>query len=370
MASTARAIVYEGPQTFALRDFPLPELSPGDLLVEVLLCGIDGSELHMYRGEMEWLNQLAPVIFGDEILGRVVAIGDDARVTRQLEIGDRVVVESRWPCDGCRACDRGQYYLCETRGGLTVGYGTVSSAEPPHLWGGYSTHTFVPASALVYKVPVELSDAAALIACSPLANGIRWVEASGAAAADHVTVIGPGTQGLSCALAAIRVGAHVSVIGLESDEERLAMAATLGARVFGIAPGETIEQTAARIEKDGGPVDAVIEAAGVSSARQLAARLVRPMGTWVNVSVATPQSQPIDWMAMMMKEITIVNPISHPHTVGKAFDLALELLRDGIDLGAWITHVYPLERAATAIEAASYQLEVRPVKVALAPCRP
>lgn len=368
MATSARAVVYEGPERFVLRDYDLPPLGAGDLLIEVLLCGVDGSEVHMYRGEFPWLNEIAPVIFGDEILGRVAAIGDEARQVRGLELGDRVVVESRWPCDGCRTCDQGQYYLCETRGNVFIGYGTLPSGEPPHLWGGYATHTFVPPQALVYKVPEELGDATALIACSPLANGIRWAAKGGVTKGSTVAVIGPGTQGLACALAAVRAGARVSVIGLASDTERLRMAADFGAAAtFAIAPHQPVADIVKEVTQAFGPVDVVIETAGAGSAKELALKLLRPLGAMVNVSVPSPADQPIDWMALLQKEITIVNPLSHPHTVTKGFDLAVELLRDGIDVGSWITHTFPLEEAEKAIAAASYQLDERPVKVALRP---
>lgn len=368
MAVKATAVVYEGPEKFEIKDFPLPALGPGDMLVEVILCGVDGSELHMYRGEFEWLNDVAPVIFGDEILGRVVEIGEDVKAARGLQVGDRVVVESRWPCQGCRTCDSGQYYLCERRGSVFEGYGTLPSAEPPHLWGGYATHTFVPAEALAYKVPEELSDTTALIACSPLANGIRWVEAGRTKEDDHVVVVGPGTQGLACALAAVRLGARVSIVGLESDRERLRIAEVFGvAGTFTIAPDDTVADTVASITAANGPVDVTIETAGAGSAKDLALQLLRPLGVMVNVSVASPANQPVNWMTLLQREITVVNPMSHPHTVDRAFALAVKLLDDGIDIGTWITHTFGLPDAATAIATASYQLEARPVKVALSP---
>ncbi|ROO85657.1 alcohol dehydrogenase [Actinocorallia herbida] len=368
MSATAHAVVYKGPETFSLETLPLPALGSGDLLIEVLLCGVDGSELHMYRGEFPWLNEVAPVIFGDEILGRVSAIGDAASEKRGLKVGDRVVVESRWPCDGCRTCAAGQYYLCETRGNVFLGYGTMPSGEPPHLWGGYATHTFVPESALVYKVPDALPDTTALIACSPLANGLRWAGLAGAAPGAHVAVIGPGTQGLACALAARCLGAKVTVIGLASDAERLEMAASFGAdATLAIEPGEDLATTVARVAASSGPVDGVIETAGAGSAKELAVRLLRPLGVMVNVSVPSPAAQPVDWMALMQKEITIVNPLSHPHTVERAFTVAAGLLADGTDIGSWITHTFPLEEAAEAIALASYQRAERPVKVALKP---
>lgn len=367
MNAMARAAVYEGPEKFSVREIPLPQVGSTEMLVEVILCGVDGSELHMFRGEFGWLNERAPVVFGDEIVGRVSAIGEDAKAARGLDIGDIVTVESRWSCNDCRTCNAGQYYLCEKR---TVfdGYGTLPVSLAPGLWGGYATHVFVPDYALVYQVPKELDIKTALIACSPLANGIRWVDSGGTQAGQHVAVIGPGTQGLACALAAVKKGARVTVLGLAEDKERLAVAESFGATAtIVISRSETSEQTIAAVHEAVGPVDVVIETAGAPSAKQLALQLVRPLGTLVNVSVTNPAEQPVNWLSLMQREITLVNPISHPHTIPQAFDLAVSLLKEGINVGDWITHTYGLDEAATAIAAAAYQLEDRPIKVALDP---
>lgn len=367
--NTARAAVYVSPGKMQLTEFELPPVGPDDLLLEVSVCGVDGSELKMFRGDHDWLNERTPVIFGDEIVGRVAVIGDEARTRRSLSIGDRVVVESRWPCTGCHTCAAGQYYLCETRG-LTNGYGTLSAAEPPHLWGGYATHVFVPGAALVYQVPDSLSDRTALIACSPLANGIRWVQAGNPSPGSHVAVIGPGPQGLSCAMAAMAGGMRVTLLGLESDRERLELARSFGAEVQ-VTGTETsreslnsiVREITARI----GPVDVVVETSGSPAGKEMAMAMVRTLGTIVSVAAGNRGTQPFDWRELMWREITVIGQLSHPHTVEQAFTLAERLLADGTDLGNWVTHEFSLNDTAEAIRTAAYQTAARPIKVVLNP---
>ena len=285
-------------------------------------------------------------------------------------MGDRVVVEARWPCkEGCHACDRGQYYLCERRG-LKNGYGTLSAKEPPHLWGGYSTHTFVPPEAIVYRVPEYLSDRTALIASSPFANGIRWSAATDVATDGHIAVIGPGPQGLCCALAAIATGRRATLIGLEADAERLKLAAAFGASTFVTSresSSETIAETAADIVEQHGDVDGVIEVSGSPAGKALAMNLVRVLGTVVSAASPNPSTIPFDWRLLMWKEITLKGRLSHPNTVETAFERAGELLAQGIDVGDWITHVFPLDDVADAIRTAAYQTDERPIKVVLDP---
>jgi threonine dehydrogenase-like Zn-dependent dehydrogenase len=318
---------------------------------------------------MDWLNAKAPLIFGDEIIGRVVRIGDEASRKRGLSIGDRVAVESRWPCNGCSPCLKGQYYLCETRGGITEGYGTIGLNEAPGLWGGYSTHVYVPGEVLAYRIQDSLTDEGALIACSPFANGLRWFGLTEAGSGDHVVVFGPGTQGLMCALAGVLAGAHVTLVGLETDRARLATAKAIGiSDCVSIRPEDTEESILERIAGLHGPAHAVIEASGAASAKRLALSLLKPLGIWVNVSVPSNKLQEIDWLGLMLKEITIKSPLSHPHGVEEALEKAVKLKESGLDLGKLVTHIYPLDEVETALSAASYQLEgVRPVKVAIKP---
>lgn len=372
MLDTATAVVYEGPGDLSIREFPIPTLEAGELIVEVELCGVDGTEVHIVNGEMERVNAKAPLIIGDEIIGRVVAIGDAARRARGVEVGDRVTVEVRWPCAAnCRGCAGGNYFLCESlASGVTGrhGYAWTSLAEAPGLWGGYATHVFVPENALVYKVPEALPLKTALFACSVLANGVRWATEAGATEGKTVVVIGPGPQGLACVIAAARAGAKVVSVGLERDAARLEAARAAGAaESIAISPGEEVEETIARIRQSVGYVDVVIEAAGVPAAKQLAYGVVSTYGTVANVSIATPTSQAVDWMALLRREVTIKNLSSHAHAVPASLALAEELLRDGYDVGDLVTHVFGLREVEHAINVAAYRTAEAPVKVALDP---
>lgn len=364
--STATAVVYEGPRVFTMKEIPLPAIGPQDTLLEVVLCGVDGSELHMYNGDYDWLNDKAPVTFGDEIIGRVIDIGVAAKERHGVVIGDLVTVEARWPCaTGCQNCDRGQYFLC-MHNTTFRGYGTISLAEPPHLWGGYATHVFVPEGALLYKVPQELPLRTALFACSVLANGLRWSEVNGAGAGKTTVVIGPGPQGLACTIAAARMGSTVVVVGLEHDGERLALARTLGAEhTYAIPEGEKPVETARKIRALVGRVDGVIEGAGYTPARDLAFEVISPLGVVTLVAAPTPPVQEINWRKV--REVTINSPLSHPHTIARSFDFAVQLLEEGMDVGSLVTHEYSLKDAEKAIAVASYKTDERPIKVVLNP---
>jgi threonine dehydrogenase-like Zn-dependent dehydrogenase len=361
LPAEATVVVYEGPETFAMTTVPIPDLGPGELLVEVEMAGVDGSELHMFRGAFPNVNARVPLIFGDEIIGRVVAAGSPS--DRDVAVGDRVVVEARWPCDGCRMCDRGQYYSCENNP-ANEGYGHSSVKKAPGLWGGYATHVFAPKGALVYPVPGELDLESAILACSVLANGVRWNELAGIGEGSRVVVLGPGPQGLACAAVARRAGARVVVIGVEHDAERLVAAQKLGAEAaLVVSPGEeqyTVNQVRDLLDE----VDVVIEASGATAAKDLATRVVRNQGTILNISVS---SAPVDWMALLRKEVTIKHARSHPHSVEAALELAVKMNKEGVNLGGLVTHRFGLTQAEHALNVAAFGTDERPIKVVLVP---
>jgi threonine dehydrogenase-like Zn-dependent dehydrogenase len=296
------------------------------------------------------------------------AIGPPPAPRRGLAVGDLVVVEARWPCNDCRACLDGNYYLCESEGqgeGGT-GYGWISCSEPPHLWGGYASHVFVPREALVHPVPDGLSLEAALVCGSVLANSYRWTKLAGVELGKTVVVLGPGPQGLGCALVSALRGADVVVAGLERDSERLKLAAEFGVDAVVTLPEDHASSVdAIRAATGGRPVDVVIEAAGAAATKDLAVDVVAPMGTFANVSVSYPARAAVDWFQMLLKEVTVVTPLAHPHAVGHSLRMGAKLLRRGIDPGRFVSHVFPLAEAERALRTAAYETDERPIKVAI-----
>ena len=83
--TTMRAVVYRGINDMRVETVPVPAIGPGELLVKVATCGICGTDLKkIHTG-----SHSAPRIFGHEMSGTVVAVGQG--VTR-YQGGERVVV--------------------------------------------------------------------------------------------------------------------------------------------------------------------------------------------------------------------------------------------------------------------------------------
>src|SRR5437879_8591869 len=92
--STMRAAVYRGVNDVRVETVPVPEIGPGELLVRIHTCGICGTDLK----KIATGSHAAPRIFGHEMAGTVVRVGED--VTK-FKVGDRVMVFHHIPCGKC-----------------------------------------------------------------------------------------------------------------------------------------------------------------------------------------------------------------------------------------------------------------------------
>jgi alcohol dehydrogenase, propanol-preferring len=103
------AMVCEGPdRPLAFRSVPRPAPGAGQILIEVLACGVCRTDLHLVDGELP--HPKVPVIPGHEIVGRVVAHGAGVKAPA---IGARVGVP--WlgaTCMHCKFCGSGRENLC------------------------------------------------------------------------------------------------------------------------------------------------------------------------------------------------------------------------------------------------------------------
>lgn len=104
-----RAMVLDRPHAkLVLRDMPVPQPDPGQLLLRVLACGVCRTDRHIIDGEL--LDPKLPLILGHQIVGEVVGSGE---TTSTYAPGSRVGVPWLGWTDGtCRFCARGQENLC------------------------------------------------------------------------------------------------------------------------------------------------------------------------------------------------------------------------------------------------------------------
>ena len=108
MKGVARAAVMTAPRKdLKFREYPIPAIEPGCILVRITCCTICGSDIHSWLGHRV---SPVPIILGHEIVGTIEALGegvthdsDDAA----LKIGDRITWTIMDNCGKCYYCRTG-----------------------------------------------------------------------------------------------------------------------------------------------------------------------------------------------------------------------------------------------------------------------
>ncbi|HJR93439.1 MAG TPA: alcohol dehydrogenase catalytic domain-containing protein [Acidimicrobiia bacterium] len=208
---TMQAIVleeYGGP--LVMREIPLAEPGPGEVLVRVRACAVDRFDTAI-RAQVRERGEL-PLILGHEIAGEVAAAGPGVEGWSE---GDRVVTSLYLTCGRCRWCRRGRETICEN----FAGHIGVNSP------GGYAEYTVLPAKNLV-SVPGSIDFPAASLLANVVGTPFHALtRRMRLAPAEYLAVTGGGGG----------VGLHAIQLGR-----------MLGARVMGIDLGEAKQEAMRR----------------------------------------------------------------------------------------------------------------------------
>lgn len=266
------ALVYEAPSVMVMRDVPIPALKPGDVLIEVAYSGICGSELSGFLGQSS-IRQ-APLVFGHEVSGRIVALGDDIDDSWQVEVGDAVTANPLVSCGRCEFCVRGRQQLCPKR--LLLG---------ASLPGGNANYVAVPVAA-VLAVPHGM-DLATAATVEPVAFALRAVEVSAITPSSTALVVGAGAIGLLILQVLAASGVRTRYV-VERNPDRLARAVALGC--IPVDPGERGLVPAIDEVTGGRGVDVAFDAVGASTTRRECMLSLSPGGTMVLVGLHSDET--------------------------------------------------------------------------------
>ena len=285
------AVVNYAPErgSVEIREVPRPLIGDEDVLLEVANVGVCGSDLHQWTADHSWPVNY-PVVLGHEFGGHIIEKGKGVRGWQE---GDRVVSETAAVIDQDNPMSRqGRYNLDPSRKGF--GYGVD---------GAMTRYVRVPARCL-HKLPDRLAFEQACLTepCCVAFNAV--VENARLKPGDRVVVLGPGTIGILCAAVARLCGAEVAVVGLPSDNHRLAIARQYGCETVIGDAGEWA------LQRDGLGADCIIDAAGTSSTLKIALQLVRPAGHIVKVGWG-PQPLGFSLDPLIQKNVTLQGSFSH-----------------------------------------------------------
>ena len=348
MVLTGKAAVLVEPFKFELREYPVPPVEPGGILIKVSAAGLCGSDLHLWRGDIivkDSSGQPVPFLTGHEIIGRVHSLGQDVStdyLARPLKEGDRVVFSYYTPCHRCYHCIRGEYTDCPANFG-----GLKSVNEYPYCNGGFAEYYYLKPGTFVFKVEDGFSDEVLTPVNCAMATVMAALERSRMRTGDAVVIQGAGGLGLYAALYAREKGAGL-IISIDGQSARLDLAKQCGAD-YTINVNE-VKDSAERIERVKelcGPrngADVVVEVAGFPQVVVEGLEMVRPGGTYVEVgNISSPSIVEVDFNRIL-HGIKYIVPTSfyEPWLLPVGIEI-LERTRDRYPITKIVSHSFALD---------------------------
>ena len=297
-----KALVWYGDRDVRYEDAPEPEPGEGEVIFDVELAGICGSDLHGYRGHPG--PRVPPLVLGHEVVGSVG--------------GETYTLYPLVACGQCERCLAGEDNLCAS-------WRLIGMHRP----GVFSERLAVPRTSLV-PVPSGLEPRRAVLA-EPLACCVGALSHYALGEGDQVAVFGCGPIGLLSAYVAARSGAHVTVV--DPVVERRENALRLGAHA-GVPSGDDLPAAGASL---------VVDAAGFEATWRAAIAAVRNGGDIVMLGLG--QAEATFPMAVLVRRAIVLRG-QFAYTRAD-FDRAVDILAEGeLDLG-WLSDA-PLAEGAEA----------------------
>lgn len=332
--SSMRAAVLLKPGQIQMQTRPIPSPGPDEVLVRIAAVGVCGSDVHYYRhGRIGEQIITSPQCLGHECSGFVAALGSNVQ---GFEIDQLLACEPSRVCGWCAQCRTGHYNLCQN----------VKFLGTPPVDGVFQEYYLFHFSQC-FAVPDSVSPAAAAMV-EPFVTGFCAARIFAPEPTHTALVIGVGAIGLSCVNMA-RIYGATTIIALDKLENRLALAVDQGAtHTLNVTKGDPLDFV--RQLTAGQGVDCVYEASGAG--QEIADLFIQAAALNAQltlIGIPVEDHFPLLIHRARRKGLTIHNV----RRFANCYPQVLGLLDAGkIDLDSWVTHRYPLDHAAQAMELA------------------
>src|SRR5258707_8741053 len=261
MAATMKALrKMDAAKGLRIESVAVPLIGPADVLVRVKTASICGKDLNIYGWDRWSQGRIKPpVTLGHEFCGKVERVGDEVRAVMP---GDFVSAEMHVNCGHCHQCRLGEAHICQNLRIIGIDQD-----------GAFAEFVKIPESNIWKLDPAIPEHYGAIL--DPLGNAVHTVLA-GEIAGRTVLVTGCGPIGLM-AIAVAKACGSSTVFATETNEQRRAMAKTMGADVV-VNPAETDSVTRIKSETSGTGVDVLLEMSGNPTAIQQGFKALRAGG--------------------------------------------------------------------------------------------
>jgi 2-desacetyl-2-hydroxyethyl bacteriochlorophyllide A dehydrogenase len=304
-----------------LREIPILEPGPHDVLVRVKAAGICHSDVH-YRAGKSRVHPL-PLTLGHEVAGIVEQTGVEVR---RFKPGDRVCLHYLATCGDCAWCNEGSEQFCTS--GEMIG---------KYRDGGYAEYIVVPARS-VFPLPAEIPfEQGAIMMCSS-ATSLHALNKARLKPGESVAVFGIGGLGVSAVQLARACGSG-EIYAVDIQPAKLAMAQKLGA--IPIDAAKTDPVAALTQATHGRGVDVALELIGLPLTMQQAVRCLAIKGRALLVGITDKTFDIAPYGEVLNKEAEIIGVSDH---LAQELPLLIEWVRTGrLNLSEVITQTVPLD---------------------------
>jgi L-iditol 2-dehydrogenase len=359
---TMRAAVYRGANDLQTETVPVPAIGRNELLVKVAACGVCPTDIK----KIHYGTVPPPRIFGHETAGTIVKIGGcrSSLITHHssLRLGDRVALHHHVPCMECHFCRHHAFAQCAQykRTGITAGF------EP--AGGGFAEYVRVMPFVLpgVVKIPAKNTfEEGAML--EPVNTVLKAVKRLALLPGDNVLVAGQGPIGLMFTrLLQLR---GMNVLATDLLESRLRLAKKFGAK-WTMNPEGGDPRPEAGSRKSGAAalrplasghrppssalrLDAAVLAVPSDAALRQAFEVVRGAGQ-ILLFAHTKRGamSELDLASVCVDEKDLLGSYSADFTLQR--EVARLVFSRQLDVRGLITHRFPLDQAAEAVELASH----------------
>jgi len=334
---TMKACMLTAFNTFAIRELPVPEPEPGEVLCRIkaiAICGTDPEIVNGAHASKGW-PPLFPFVMGHEWAGEVVKVG---KGVTEFQIGDRVAGDAHKGCGSCRNCMEGNYTICLNYGKPESGhrhYGFVSSGANCE-YNAYSVKA-------IHKIPDSLSFVhASLVDTAGVA--LHAIQLIGIKPAGTVAIYGPGPIGL-CVLQ-IAKGMGTERVIMVGRGHRLKVAGEIGADdaidFENVDPVGKIKEIT-----EGIGADEVFECSGAAVSLQQSVHSVKKGGKIALLGFYDQEIPFSSWTKVVLDEILIKGSRANPNVS----EDVIRLFKKGVLKGDQVvTHRFPLEKYEEAFD--------------------
>lgn len=262
-----KAIQIVQPGEIKAVELDKPISQDDEVLVKIQYVGFCGSDLNTYLGKNPMVK--LPVIPGHEIGAVVESVG--SKVPSDIKVGMPCTINPYTNCGNCSSCRNGRPNACR----FNETFGVQRN-------GAMAEYMAVPWSKVIIDPDSQLSSKDFALV-EPMSVGFHAVSRGEVSDLDTVMVIGCGMIGIGAIIRAVIRGA--TVIAVDMDDEKLALAKRLGAHHVINSRTENVSQVLKGLTNGCGP-DVIIEAVGSPITYQMAINEVAFTGRVVCIGYA------------------------------------------------------------------------------------